>query len=365
MKKIFIIVGVVVGVFGTFSILYPKIFLLSPQQDLTRAEIFRQLTANDWCQGGKSHFDSSGSYDFFGPFTDTGISHTNGSWNFEADADGAWFLIYSSGFRQRFWLNKNGTLTLSNGGTFKACDRVKQDTNSPLEKLPIIQTPVATLKIMEKLIAHAWKGANDLNLDFKPTSITFTKNWEYVATYRYGECENKGNWYVVGNTIDIRTEENKCSSATLISLKFTDSGDLLFHRNDLFINEDFPEEKGIINISSTIMPLKVHYDLPIQKGVANQFNIKVTNVSTIEYPGSKTLQRFLVTDAPMGTSFKTTSEITSIELSDRIVRPGESYEFSVPVTFKNSGKQTFYIYLLLTLKSGPTSVEEGYQAIIK
>lgn len=347
-----------------------------------RDDIFAKLTKQSWCNREATRgspfpdyadykFKADGTYEWHF-FTDsTPASSGEGKWNFEKNSAGSWLLLYDDGARQRFTLYEDGTLTFE-GIDLNPCDPITISNPYTAATLPAIQLPSDAKLVAEKLTLQKWKRANDFDLDYEPTTIEFKKNYEYIATYRGGECQNDGNWYVTANGIVGDSLTNDCDirddtypenlSAKLLK------NDFLFLNHDLYTPENYPLEKGVIWSVfgySDVVSIKVEYDMPIISGIPNKFDVEMTNVGREDYPGPVTLQRFSVTEdyvrnyrQSLTTTSQQVDEIGGIDLGSKILSPGQTYRFSFDVTFPHSGKQSMYINALI---DGPTQAWDTHQ----
>jgi len=349
---------------------------LSPQpsENPDKQDIFAKLTANSWCNKKVTEgspfpdyidyrFKDDGTYEWHF-FTDyTPAPSDAGKWNFEQTPADDWFLLYDNGMRQRFSL-KDGMLMLGSVA-LDVCDPITVTNQYTSGTLPPIQLTSKVQNIINTITAHPWKRANDIDLDYAPTSVEFKKNWEYITTYRNGECQNSGYWYATASEIQVNSLTDQCDPRDdtypeAFTAELLDNG-FLFFDYELYVPIDYPLQKGIIWSVfgySDIVNIKVEYDMPIKSGVPNRFDIEMTHVGKKEdYPGPITLQRFSITEdyvrdyRKADNTIAQVDEIAGQDLGSKILRPSETYKFSLDVTFKNPGKQSPYINALMY---GPT-----------
>ncbi len=342
------------------------------QGPIEKNELFSKLTKNSWCNKNEySLYPDHSNYQFKADgeyenqfFTDYTTYPNTGKWSIEKTSDDDWVILYDDGVRTRITLNWDGTLTLGPTKTHKLtpCNSLSVSKPYTAETLPPIQLDDEVKQVISNLTAHKWKRANDFDLFFKPTSIEFKNNNEYLTTYRNGECQSKGDWYATVGAIGGSSLTNKCDTRDskypeTIRAKFLKNGHLLVgNSNDLYVPEDYQLNKGVIWEVfgfSQVIKIKVEYDMPIKMGVPNKFDVEMTNVGEEKYPGAMTLQRFSITESYdrnyriSDDEIAQIDEISGIDLGSKILKPGETYNFSLDVTFPNSGKQGMYINSLI------------------
>jgi len=353
------------------------------QGHMDKNEVFTKLTANLWCNKSEDspfmgyseyQFKANGEYKIYG-FNDYSSSTSTGKWSLEKSFDEDWILLYDNGLRTRITLNYDGTLTMGpNNAKINPCEPLIVSDPYTAETLPEVQLPDEVIQRIDQIIAQKWKRTNDFDLNFKPTSIEFKKNHEYVTTYRYGECQNHGDWYTGGSGIRGSSLSDKCDSRgsdnpETIYLDFLGNGHL-FRHTDLYVPEDYPLDKGIIwkvGGYSHVVEIKVKYDMPIKKGIPNQFDIEMTNVGQSKSHESLELDRFFITEKfdynnyikdSEGKTIHLSDEIAAIDLNSKILKRGETHIFSLNVTFPESGEQSMRINSLII---GPTQNWDFHQ----
>ena len=398
-----------------------------PLNNLSREEIFKRLTKNKWIDRdpakaqkttnteplGFMPFDFGWNYSLTlrpdGTYSWTQASDAvpqpsdAGKWNFEQNAAGDWFLLFDNGKRQRFTMNEDGSLTLDLDLWKLALYPGKPITDDQLftaDTLPSLPMNPGLVSVIDRLTAQKWKRANDLNLNREPTRIEFRKDWSYVATYRNNECENKGWWYAA--LVDKQFEEKHDRSLKGVDVmvraasplhtcyqqegdnsvrtehfkgKLLDNG-FLWLGYDLYVPEDYQLEKGVIGEIlgySDVVRIKVTYDMPIRAGVANNFEVEVTNLGERRYNNPITLQRFSVTEDYAIRDYRQTNnyeiahaeEIAGKDLGLKQLKVGETYTFSLEVTFKKRGKQKFYLNALMYGPTQKWDTVQHYSCIVE
>src|SRR6185503_12488911 len=102
----------------------------------------------------------------------------------------------------------------------------------------------------QNITAKDWKRANDLDLNYEPTGVEFKQNYEYVATYRNGECKNTGIWYatakeIFGNSLTDNCDPRDDKYPEQLNATLLDNGFLLLDY-DLYVPKDYSLQKGVI-----------------------------------------------------------------------------------------------------------------------
>ena len=367
----------------------------TPQQDgniqskqeksQTRQEIFEQLTKNSWCNKSLTadslfpdytdySFKPDGTYEWHEITDYTPSPSGSGRWNFEQNSAGKWILLYDTGERLPFMLNENNTITLDEvqkDGSFTLdetqllpCEAITANKRYTEATLPPIAIPPLVKARTNMLTANKWKKSNDLNLEYRPTLIEFKQNFEYKTTYRFGACENNGNWYATADAIVGKSKINTCDQrdptyAEGFAATILDNGFLLLG-DDLYVPENSPLTKGIIwNVPgySDVVNIKIEYDMPIKASVANTFDVEITNVADLKQTRPLTLQRFSLTHEYIqnyraeNNTIAQVKEIAAKNLENKILLPGETYRFFIEAIFPQIGKQSLYINNLMY---GPT-----------
>ncbi|MFH0862614.1 MAG: hypothetical protein V1875_06235 [Candidatus Altiarchaeota archaeon] len=342
-------------------------------KESSREAIYDKLTKNSWCtpKGINSYvysFKPDGTY-AWNQFEDYVPSPSgSGRWNFEQNPAGEWFLLYDNGQRLRFTLYRFDRLILEYAN-LRPCDPITTPRKYDASSLPPVRSPNQDDK---KLVANRWKRANDIDLDYEPTLVEFRDNFEYVTTYRYGECQNSGSWYAKAGQIKASSTTDKCDPRDDIYPEafpgeWSEDGFLLLNNDDdLYVPEDYPLMKGVIwriFSFSDIMEIKVEYDMPIRAGVPNRFDVEMKNVAKRE--GPMTIRRFSVTKdygdyRNTDGSIAQVDEIAGLDLGSRILKPNETYNFSLSVTFEKPGKQRMYLYALVDGRTQKWDFKKNY-----
>ncbi len=358
------------------------------QTNPEREEFFARLTRNSWCNRHASEgsmfpdytdykFKPDGTYQWV-EFTDyTPPPGGSGKWNFEQDASSQWFLLYDNGQRQRFSLNKNGSLTLE-GNSLDPCDPIAISRSQTAENLPPIRLSSNVEATLEKLTANRWRRANDFDLEFEPTHIEFKKDYAYIATYRNGQCQNSGSWSATANEIKGNSLTDKCDPRDdtypeSITAKLLDNG-FLFFDYDLYVPANYPLKRGIIWSvfgHSDVVNIKVEYDMPIKAGVLNRFDVEMTNVGERQYPGVMFLQRLSLTHdfvrnyRQSNETIAHVKELAGKDLGSIVLKPGETYKLSLDVTFDKPGKQPMYLNSFILGTTQTWDTHQLYQLVVQ
>src|SRR4051812_4179003 len=174
----------------------------APVEVLTADEVFAQLTRSVWMFGDRGRFPdftlfrfrADGSYSIEHG-SDTPSWKKDGKWNLQRAADGTWFVCVDSGVRYRFGRRPGGKIALTTLMVVWPDAPLAYGPSLRAADLPKIELPPDVRARADRITAHAWKRANDFNLNYNPTSVRFNPDWTYTSTYRYGECSNRGGWY--------------------------------------------------------------------------------------------------------------------------------------------------------------------------
>lgn len=382
---VLIIAVVLVGVVG-----FTAYFLLNSssttssqpqtQEDLSREKVFSTLTKNSWCNKATTKgsmfpdytdykFKPDGTYKWR-HFTDyTPAPSGAGKWNFFQDSAGEWFLLYDDGQRLQFTLNNDKSLKLEDSN-LNPCDLITATEKYDASTLPPIQISSSVKLINDKLTTDKWKRANDFDLGHEPTLVEFKKDFEYVTTYRYGECQNGGSWYATEDKIQGKSLTDNCDPRNdtypeSLTAKLLDNG-FLFLDFDLYVPENYLLKKGVIwSVPgySDVVNIKVEYDMPIKTGIPNRFDVEMTNVGEEKYPGPITLERFSITEEYVRNYRNLLGQVDEVaghDLGSKVLQPGETYKFSLDATFDKTGKQSMYINSLMTGRTQSWDTHQYY-----
>lgn len=337
---------------------------------LTAEEIFKTLTAHTWStdQPGERRrrepgpdyrvttFRADGTWSTE-HITDYESPASIGKWTLELGGTD-WFLCRDDGLRQRVVLNADGTLTLSLLRLYP--DRPLQpDPQWSAATLPVVTLQPEVQRIIERLTAHGWKRANDLDLSREPTEIHFSRDWTYIATYRGGACTSRGTWYATAKEIGAHSPAGRCDDrqgtrGDQFAAKLIDDRRILVNQ-DLYVPEDEPVKRGIIWSLfgyDSVTAIRIEYDMPIRRGVPNRFDTTVTNAGR----GPLTLERFSLTRSysnygrnagDTGEDLVLPEEIAGKDLEGFELQPGESHKFTLSASLADEGAQGVYFNALI------------------
>lgn len=342
----------------------------SSDASLTADEVFKRLTAFTWTTKSPEASQLTGSDYSVSTFaadgswstqhvTDYQIPARRGRWNLQQAAGGAWYLCLDDGHRDRVELNSYGTLTLANGRLYSdkplnPDSKLTAKTLPPLSLLPEVQI------IIDRLTAHSWKRANDLDLRMEPTHVRFSRDWSFVATYREGQCTSKGTWYATVDAVSAANPAGRCddrpgTGGDQFTAEVIDERRILIN-HDLYVPDDQAIKRGVIwglFGYDEARRVRFEYDMPIRKGVPVRFDVTITN----RLPTVLTLERF-----SLGRSFSDygrhsggtkmfqlpSDEIAGIDLQSIVLQPEKSYSFAIEATFRDPGRQFVYFNALVT-----------------
>jgi hypothetical protein len=227
-------------------------------------------------------------------------------------------------------------------------------------------------EIVERLTAHTWKRANDLDVFMAPTQVRFRPDWTYAATYRGGECRSEGTWYATAKEIVAHSPQGRCdrpsdtSSGDSLTAQVIDDRKILVNW-DLYVPDDEPVPRGIIwhLFGFDAANTRIEYDMPIRRGQPVRFDVTITNRSIEPLK----LDRFSLTRgySDYGRSLGEAGqalvppgdEIAAHDLAGIALAPGKSHAFHVMASLPEAGTPTVYFNVLV---SGLTQNWDTHQA---
>lgn len=316
-----------------------------------------------------------------------------GKWDVIEDAELAkFFLQFDNGERMPLLIDKDGYLSV--GGLVPH----QHLGESPNYNVPALSVKPEVVSKIEELTSHKWKSGDDLTgpkwqvLEFKPDR-------EFFLTIDTAKPPCKGQWQIEDDTILTYILEDSCGwfkgslpypqhfrltakdclvkahwDATKIHLPLSAS---------LFVPYDQTLKKSVVFEEATEpqVSVRVEYDTPIRAGKITEFKVTIQAPVKEDYhqPGPFTLEKFMVIKntkpidpqadrmAAMDSSFYdnpwtlTGTSLASIDLSKRSLKEGESYQFSLPVVFAESGPTSFSINAIARGKWYPH--QTGYRRL--
>jgi hypothetical protein len=279
-----------------------------------------------------------------------------GFWNVARDSDGQWWVAFDSGLRQRVTLKGDdvqlGTALLRPTG------EARKPGGAP--DLPNFQLQPAAQEMAKRLTAHAWKRANDLQLDVEPTRVRFHPDWEYQADYRGGECVSRGVWYVSPQENVASGFTGDCMGAKPpyrdeFRIDFLDEPGILI-ADDLYVPADKPLPRGVVwALPGYDNPrVRIEYDMPIHAGQRVRFDVTITNLE--HSPGMRpqplTVERFSLTEKyhsyrQPDQSLDIPAEVFHRDLADRKLMPGETLSLQFDMEAPAAPSMGFYFNVLM------------------
>ncbi|MEX2176297.1 MAG: hypothetical protein WD872_18185 [Pirellulaceae bacterium] len=315
--------------------------------------------------------------------TDYQIPARTGKWNLQrsVSADGQesgkeWCLCRDNGLRQRIRLNTDGSLALSSTKLYPDQPRWP-DPKWSAKTLPALALPPEVERINERLTAHDWKRANDLDLRSEPMQIRFSPDWTYFATYRGGTCTSRGTWYATAEQIGAANPAGRCddrpgTGGDQLTAEVIDDRRILVN-GDLYVPEEEPVKRGIIwtLFGFRERTVRIEYDMPIRRNVPIRLDVTVTNVAD----QNLTLDRFSLTRgySSYGRDGGTTGqalvlpedEITGVDLERVELAPGKSHSFALSASFSQAGVQTLYFNALISGTTQNWDTHEARQVTVR
>jgi hypothetical protein len=354
-----------------------------PQQ-ITRKELFELLTRTSWCDRERAGEPRP----LFGDFTDwelraDGSYHWvlstdytpspggSGRWTLE-QVDGEWVAMLSTGERHRVSVDADGVLTLGLM-RFRPCRPLPVGSPYSTTSLPPVQIPSRVAALITGLTGGEWHRTNDLDLNFRPTSVRFNRDWSYVSIYRGGECENRGAWYATSKEIHASAPTNPCDlrdprySESMAADLLPDDRLVFSSREPYLRKEAMTTGRGILWLVYGPQELEawIEYDMPIRRG-ANTFTLHVRNHDW-EPRGARHLRRFVVSldhvreyrDAA-GRVHAAASELVGIDLEGTVVKAGAERSVSFEVVFTQALRQWVYFDLIVDGETQAWDVRQSH-----
>jgi hypothetical protein len=342
----------------------------APKLASTAEEIFDALTAHSWSSlpPNQPKFppmdysvatyraDGTWSFEFF---TDYHIPAKTGKWNLQS-VQGQWLLCQDDGGRGSVATNGDGTISLGVGKLYPH-EPLARDPGQTAKTLPKLTLVPEVQEIVNRLTAHEWKRANDLDLAYDPTQVRFHKDWTYSATYRGGECKSEGTWYAKTDEIVAHSPKGRCdrpsdtSTGDWLTAQVIDDRKILINW-DLYVPKDEPMPRGIIwhLFGFDEADTRIEYDMPIRRGHPVRFDVTITNRSISPLK----LERFALSHGysdygrslgePGKAIVPPADEIAAHDLAGATLAPGKAHAFHVMASFPDAGTPTVYFNVLVS-----------------
>lgn len=341
---------------------------------MDRRELFELLTRTSWCDRVREgeprplfgdftdwELRADGSYRWE-HFTDYVPSPSgSGQWTLE-QAHGEWVAQLSNGERHLVSVDGDGYLILGRM-RYRPCRSLPAAPADAAASLPPVRLPDHVFTIIGGLTCGEWHRTNDLDLNMRPTSVRFERDWSYVSVYRDGECQNRGTWYATATEVQAWAAANPCNlrnprySESMLAVLHRD-GRLVFPDGEPYLRkEKLDSGRGILWLLSGRQELEawVEYDRPIRRGRANHLTLHVRH-QYWQPRHSLHLRRFAVNvdyvreyrDAA-GRVEPAPSEVAGADLAGVVVNAGEERSLSFDVRFSQALQQWLYFDLIMDL----------------
>jgi hypothetical protein len=326
----------------------------------TRREMFEVLTRTSWCDRERwkkrreprplypdfteweLRADGTYHWELFTDFTPS--PRGSGQWTLE-QAQGAWVLVLSTGERHHLALAPDETLTI-NLNQYWACRPLKVDTPYSQASLPPIRLPDRVNAIRDAVVGTEWRRTNDMDLDFRPTSVRFNRDWTYVSAYRNGECRNPGTWYATSK-VHGHAAANACdlrNPAYPEILGGELSADGLLLGQELYVGAGSELRNGTVWFSEH-GEIRLEYGIPIRRGQTTTFTLYLSNGSAEPL----NLRRFAITSEHVpnyrdaqNRVVPASSELAAKELQGQALAAGERTAVSLDVVFDRPVKEVYF-----------------------
>jgi hypothetical protein len=330
--------------------------------------IFQRLTAHSWTSLPPNRpvfppmdysvaaYRAGGTWSF--EFhTDYHIPAQTGKWNLQP-YEGEWFLCSDNGSRGKISVHDDGTISLGNFKLYphEPLAREPGQTAAKLSELVLVRE---VQEIVNRLTAHEWKRANDLDLFMDPTRVQFKSDWTYTATYRGGECKSEGTWYAKIDEIVAHSPKGRCdrpsdtSTGDWLTAQVIDDRKILVNW-DLYVPKDEPVPRGIIwhLFGFDEADTRIEYDMPIRRGQPVRFDVTITNrsISPLKLERFALSREYSDYGRSLGEPGKAlvppADEIAAHDLTGEVLAPGKSHAFHLMASFPDAGTPTVYFNVL-------------------
>lgn len=340
-----------------------------------RREVFEVLTRTSWCDAAKAGERDT----FFSEFTDWELrsdgTYTwrlvtdytpppggSGQWTLEW-AQGTWMVMLSTGERYPVALNAEGTLNLALR-QYRPCRPLEVGRRYSPGSLPPVRLDERVIGVLERVVDADWRRANDLDLNFQPTSVRWKRDWSYVSVYRNGECRNSGTWYATSGEVRGYAATNPCDGRDpkyaehLVGEPSADGALVL--GGDLYVRPGGDSRRATTLLSKFgTFDVRMEYPMPIRHGRATTFTVHVHNRAAQPLK----LRRFSVTPEYVrdyrGVQDGVTpaaSELAGKGLDVEVAAGGGRARASLDVTFERPMKGWVYFNLLIDGVSQPWDI---------
>jgi hypothetical protein len=346
----------IVGAACLIGVLLLIIRVNSPEASAGKEQLFDALTANTWCDKSAEYnksllprtrrrytFRKDGAYEWMHA-SDAIEGEGAGVWNMQQTTDNGGILLLDSGDMWRFTIPQDNLLALE-ALTLDACESLVYEGSQTSDALP----EIASSPLVQRIAAHRWFKTDDFDLFRLPTTIIFRANGEYVAEFRYGECDYTGYWSLRDQKIIKEVPAEHCDSRNTGVTYFSGGSPVQFDGDTaVFAGAMYSKQedmtRGIIwsDLGSRgMLEMRITYRKPIQYGAKNTLHVALKNGGSTDL----TLQTFRVTEQQYqwGTdSFsaiegKERTTLVSADLSSVALGAGEAHTFSLDVTFVERG----------------------------
>jgi hypothetical protein len=246
-----------------------------------------------------------------------------------------------------------------------------------VDDLPPLVLADEVLAARKLLTATRWKHANDLEPGRFPSALTFYDDWTYETSYAPADCTNRGWWHTIADQLfafhlsgdgTIWSNANPCGESDhheAFRLELLDENHVLLG-GDLYVPVSRELERGIIYnvMGHGVVNVRVEYEMPLRAKETNEFSVAISLRKSSRLQ-SLNLQRFALTSEyqrdfrQSRTEIAIGEEIAGVDLQNRVLRPGESVRFKVPVVFDEPGKQWVYLNAMMY---GETQAFDARQA---
>lgn len=346
------------------------------ENNLGKEDLSKKLTINTWCNKSAENsqsllaptqknysFKNDGTYNW-SHFSDYPEGGGSGNWNFQKTTEDGGIIFLDSGDVIRFFLNKNGTLSLE-AMVLDACEPLNISDNYSADKLPKVEPST----LFKQITTNSWYKTNDFDLFRLPSKIELKSNGKYVAEFNADECSYTGFWSLRSNQIIRQVPSDNCDFRTKGKPSFN-SYQVKLDRNTIVFEGALYSaiqnpKAGIIWSDlrySGVVEMKITYQRPIQAGVKNMFNVELKNVSS----DNLTFKNFIISQE----QYKRTSDsynavgskntLMSQNFSSLVLAPGKVHSFPLEVTFSGTGEVGITIEVNFEDKTQPYRGYESY-----